>query len=189
MRSLPAQGPDWRPIGARGHPRAVSAAALTVEPARPDDVDGILDAMRMNREERSLAQQPPAYVRAHLAGFLVARDPDGRVLGAAQVREHRPGYVEILSVSIHPDAQGRGAGGALMVRALEVARSRRPRVLWLSTEKPDYFARFGFTRFSKWELPLSILATKALVVLRQRPDRWWSQLTGAPVFMRASPDA
>lgn len=156
-----------------------------IEPARSDDLEAIANAMRANRDETSLAQQSNRYLAAHLADFLVARDPGGRVVGAAQVREHRPGYVEILSVSIHPSVQGRGVGGALMVRALEVARSRRPLILWLSTEKPDYFGRFGFTRFSKWDLPLRILAGKVFVVLRQRPSRWWSQLSGGPVFMRA----
>jgi len=148
------------------------------------DVPGIVAAMRANADERSLAQQSEAYLCGYIAGFLVVRDGRGGVLGSAQVREYLPGYVEILAVSIHPRAQGLGVGGALMRAAVDAALVLQPRVLWLSTEKPAYFEKFGFSRFSQWELPLRILVRKALVVFRQRPGRWWPQLTGAPVFMK-----
>jgi hypothetical protein len=73
-----------------------------------------------------------------------------------------------------------------------VAVPRASRILWLSTEKPGYFERFGFERFSKWALPLPILLSKLGLVFQQGPSRWWPLLTGAPIFMRhtraTSPD-
>jgi N-acetylglutamate synthase-like GNAT family acetyltransferase len=155
-----------------------------VEAAGPEDCDGIHQALCSNREDTSLAQQPRALIERNLGEFVVVRDPAGRVIGCTQVKQHRPGYVEILAVSIRPEAQGQGVGGLLMRRAVEVALESSPSLLWLSTEKPAYFARFGFERFSMWAIPLPILLGKLRVVFRQRIGRWIPSIFVRTVFMR-----
>jgi amino-acid N-acetyltransferase len=164
------------------------ADSHTVSRAAATDVNAILEVLRANRHDTSLFQQSPRAVQAHIHEFLVVRSAGGSVIGCAQVREYRPGFVEILGVSVIPQAKGRGAGTILMERALDVARERNPEVLWLSTEKPGYFRRFGFAPFSKWSLPAAILAAKLASVFRQSPGRWLPAVLGRPVFMRPRGD-
>lgn len=155
-----------------------------VELAKPDDCVGIHEALCSNREDTSLAQQPLTLVERNLGEFLVVRGAEGQVIGCTQVKQHRPGYVEILAVSIRPEAQGQGVGGLLMRRAVEVALESNPKLLWLSTEKPDYFGRYGFERSSMWTVPLPILIGKLRVVFRQRISRWIPAIFIRTVFMR-----
>lgn len=162
------------------------ATDFQIRPASADDIDEIARTIAANAHDSSLFQQKRDVVKKRVSDFIVARG-GGEMLGCAQVREYRPGFVEILAVSIVPAAQGRGIGRALMERAIERAREMDPGLIWLSTEKPDYFSRFGFQPFSKWKLPVSILATKLASVFRQPFGRWAPAIFGRPTFMRLAP--
>jgi predicted N-acetyltransferase YhbS len=50
--------------------------------------------------------------------------------------------------------------GACLINTLLQAE-KRARVVWLSTAKPDYFARFGFRPMSRWQLPIGVLVPSA----------------------------
>ena len=54
-----------------------------------------------------------------------------RVIGTCAAIPRTDGTMELAKLAVTPDAQGRGLGRALSVAGIEVARSRRPKNLYL----------------------------------------------------------
>lgn len=113
------------------------SAPLEIRPSRPDDIPAITavyaHAVRFGRAsfeleppgEDEMARRREALVSA---GFphLVAEEA-GRVIGYAYAGPYRPrpAYASTVenSVYVAPDAQGRGAGRALLARLVEEAEA------------------------------------------------------------------
>jgi amino-acid N-acetyltransferase len=89
------------------------------------------------------ARLPPDGLAEHLASALVARDGD-RIIGSVALEVH--GQVGLLrSVAVDEAVRGRGLGARLTAAALELARARRLRTIYLLTETAaEFFPRFGF---------------------------------------------
>jgi N-acetylglutamate synthase-like GNAT family acetyltransferase len=109
---------------------------------------------------------PGEGVEEHLAGFLVARDGGGRLVGSIGLERH--GSVGLLrSAAVAPDAQGSGLGLRLTSALLEWARAVGvEEVVLLTTAAEKFFGRkFGFevsgrdayegalARSPEWNLP------------------------------------
>jgi amino-acid N-acetyltransferase len=98
---------------------------------------------------------PEAGVRDHLASALVARQ--GRRLVGSAVLELYPDGALLRSVAVESDERGRGLGIRLTERALELARERGMRRIYLLTETAaEFFPRFGFRAISRSEVPASV---------------------------------
>jgi GNAT superfamily N-acetyltransferase len=82
---------------------------------------------------------------------------DGRDLGfvveeAGEVVAAAAGYTwggicEVKTLWVHPDHRGAGLGSALMGQAIEEARGRGCRLMFLATydfQAPDFYERLGF---------------------------------------------
>ena len=85
---------------------------------------------------------------------LVA-ERDGSLVGHVQLSrswlDARERLVEVLALSplsVHPDAQGRGVGTALIAAALDRATELGAPAVFLEGS-PDYYGRRGFVRASK----------------------------------------
>lgn len=77
-------------------------------------------------------------------GFVVE---DAGEMVAAAVGYTWGGICEVKTLWVHPDRRGSGLGSALMARAIDEARSRGCRLMFLSTydfQAPDFYARLGF---------------------------------------------
>lgn len=77
-------------------------------------------------------------------GFVVE---DEREVVAALAGYTWGGICEVRTLWVHPDRRGLGLGSALMTRALEEARTRGCRLMFLATydfQAPDFYARLGF---------------------------------------------
>jgi len=110
--------------------------AVTIEPARPDDLAAILALLERGR-------LPAAGIEQHVAGAVVARD-DQRVIGCAAVELYEQAGL-LRSVAVDQDFRGRGLGVRLTEAALTSARARGVRTLYLLTETAaGFFPRFGF---------------------------------------------
>jgi len=155
---------------------------FTIGPAQVGDLETIVTTMRANRPDPSLFQQPRTQLARHLGEFLVAR-ANGDPLGSLQLHRHPGGSVEILAVSVDPRRQGEGVGTALLRVAIEQASALAEGRVWLSTAKPDCFARLGFVPMSRWSLPLVVLLGKLPGVLQQPIRRWLPSVFGRHVFM------
>ena len=86
---------------------------------------------------------------------------DGRDLGfvveeAGDVVAAAAGYTwggicEVKTLWVHPERRKAGLGSALMGQAIEEARTRGCRLMFLSTydfQAPDFYARLGFERIA-----------------------------------------
>ncbi len=122
-------------------------ASFTIRPATPDDADAISEVLTAAGlaawgaflgEERILAANRG---RTHPAD-LVAVDEEG-VLGFVA---WDPATGEILRLYTHPRARGRGAGRALLDRALDALRAAGRTQAWLNTEERNTGARRFYER-------------------------------------------
>jgi amino-acid N-acetyltransferase len=156
---------------------------LTIRPAVESDIAAIDSILRANASDPSLFQQPPAQIRLRLGDFVVAQGVPGRVIGCGALRRHDPTLGEILAVAVHPAGQRAGVGSALVCALVDRAARCGLSRLWLGTARPDYFARFGFRRISRWTLPPMVLVGKLRLVLQQPPRRWLPALLGRHRFM------
>jgi amino-acid N-acetyltransferase len=156
---------------------------VTIQPAGETDVDEIVSVLHSNRDDPALFLRSLRNITRHLADFIVARDASGRVLACAAVDNCHPALGEILSVAVHPAAQRRGLGSALMEECIRKASGLGVEQLWLATSKPDFFSQFGFEPISRWQLPAAVLLNKLVQVAGQPLRRWLPALTGSFVFM------
>lgn len=108
------------------------AADPSIRPARPDDAP----FLRRTLKELALDGE-----RVEARQFFIAEEA-GRPAGFARIKPYR-GCFELAGVAVLEKHRGAGVGRRL-VRAL---MERFPtRTIWITTNLPDYFARFGFRR-------------------------------------------
>jgi amino-acid N-acetyltransferase len=91
-----------------------------------------------------------------LRDFSVERD--GALLGCCSLRIVWDGLLEIRSLAVAEAARGHGVGRRLVEACLAEARELGPTRVFALTYIPDYFARFGFARVDKSELPHKVWA-------------------------------
>jgi len=83
--------------------------------------------------------------------FLIAEDA-GEVVGIGQVKTHRDGSRELASIAVVPARQGQGIGSAI-VNALLDRHGGGVLHLTCQGKNEGYYARFGFRRIPRQELP------------------------------------
>ena len=152
--------------------------AIEIVAATAADVPAIVALFLANRRDHGLFQEHEGEVRRNWPNFLLARSPDGRVLGCAGVRPNPGGWAELFGVAVLPSRQGCGLGTRLIPQCVAAAAQRGVTHLWLATMKPGYFARFGFGPMSPWALPAPVLLRKLGQVFHQPADRWAPVLLG-----------
>lgn len=120
----------------------MSQEAVTVEPARPDDIESVETLLKS-------VKLPTDGVAEYLPDFLVARH-EGRVVGCVGLEAY--GDTAILrSLAVDPSRQ-RGALGTLLAKEiLNRARSRQARRVVLLTETAEDFfeKKLGFEVVSR----------------------------------------
>jgi amino-acid N-acetyltransferase len=128
--------------------------AIAIDPALPAD----LDALRFRLAQASL---PEAGFSDHLDSTLVAR-ADGAVVGGVALELY--GEEALLrSLAVAPAVRGGGLGQRLVEAALELARARGVRRVWLLTTTAErFFPRFGFRIVERSELPRALDASAEL---------------------------
>lgn len=103
---------------------------------------------------------PTEGAHEHLATYVVAVQGE-QLLGCigAEIYPASPGPVALMrSVAVAPDWQRRGVGEVLVNLMLEQARKRGIHsVHLLSVTAPEYFARFGFKRGPREQMPAALM--------------------------------
>ena len=117
---------------------------MTISPAATADLPAILALLQR-------AGLPHAGIADHVASALVAR-AHGRVVGCAALELY--GVSALLrSVAVDASLRGTGLGQALTRAALDLARGRRVRAVYLLTETAGgFFPRFGFRTVSRTDV-------------------------------------
>jgi GNAT superfamily N-acetyltransferase len=84
---------------------------------------------------------------------MVAEDDDGNVVGVLVAGPARRGFL-LDNVAVHPAAQGRGVGRALLTQAEDEAKRAGHRAIWLytherMTENRALYERIGYVQFAR----------------------------------------
>ncbi|HUE31020.1 MAG TPA: GNAT family N-acetyltransferase [Verrucomicrobiae bacterium] len=127
-------------------------ADVRLEPAAPADLPAIAECVRLFRlDDEDLAPEQ----------FVVARER-GRLVAFGRIKPYGRVW-ELGSVGVLEAERGRGLG-ALVVR--ELIRRFPARHVYITTDLPAYFARFGFRRID--DPPPEIAAKIGRVCARLR---------------------
>lgn len=142
-----------RPL-AEGLRDTLPRAARDIGPAATGDLPGIVALLEASR-------LPVAGVAAHLGTTIIARAGE-RLAGCATVEVY--GTAGLLrSVAVASDRRGEGLGQRLTAAALELARQRGVRDLYLlTTTAGDFFPRFGFTPIERAAIDPAVAASEEL---------------------------
>jgi len=119
-----------------------------ITPAGPADLPAILELL-------TASKLPRAGIEDHLASTLLARVDSG-VVGTAALELY--GRAALLrSVAVATRFQGQGLGAALTVAALDLARRRGVRTVYLLTETAGrFFPRFGFRPITRADVDVAV---------------------------------
>lgn len=128
-----------------------TAAAATVRPERPEDVDGVQAVVAA-----AFGDEPVAELLADLRrnpawlGLSLVAEQDGELVGHVSLTRAwvddpaRVVEVVVLSpLSVRPDRQGHGVGSALVHAVLDLAGDRDEPLVFLEGD-PAYYSRLGF---------------------------------------------
>jgi len=112
-----------------------------IRPARPRDLPDIIALLEAGK-------LPLAGLDAHVATTLVAQR-NARVVGCAAVEIH--GTAGLLrSVAVDDTRRGEGLGHQLTQAALDLARARGLKTVYvLTTTAAEFFPRFGFREIAR----------------------------------------
>lgn len=156
--------------------------AIFVRPAAHGDIEAIVAVLRANQADPSLFQRTAADIQAILTDYHVAESAT-TILGCAGLHFYPDQSAELHSVAVLPERQGQHVGQALVRACVSQAAAASLNKVWLATLKPEYFARFGFEPFSRWQIPLRFMFPKIKSVFAQPPDRWLPAFFGSYTFM------
>ena len=127
---------------------------MNIVTATPSDLPDIVSLLKA-------AALPVAGIERHVETALVARDAR-QLLGCAAVEVY--GQAGLLrSVAVDPEHRGEGWGERLTTAALELARKRGVRDIYLlTTTASHFFPRFGFTAIPRSELDPALAQSEEL---------------------------
>jgi len=117
---------------------------MAIAPGKEEDLPDILALLKRSA-------LPVAGIERHVSTTLVARHDD-KIVGCAAVEVY--GQAGLLrSVAVEPARRSEGLGEQLTKAALELARKRGVRTIYLlTTTASHFFPRFGFTAIPRTEL-------------------------------------
>ena len=154
--------------------------SVAIRPAGVEDVEAMRDLIaRYAREDRML-ERSRDFLLEHLRDFVVAEDnitlareasvswgvvragvgapgrdsdPPARFIGCCALAVLTGELAEIRSLAVHPEASGRGIGGALVRACVAEARRLGVRRVFALTLVPEFFEKCGFVLTSLGRLP------------------------------------
>ncbi len=120
-----------------------------ISPAASADLSAIFELLDAN-------ELPRAGLEQHVGSTLVARE-NGRIVGSAALELY--GRAALLrSVAVAAPLRGRGLGQALATAALDVARRRGVRTVYLLTETAaKFFPKLGFQPITRADVEPAVL--------------------------------
>lgn len=152
---------ETRPTGGlrlAGTIASLTADASFVRRARPPDVDRILEVIGIYVAAHVLLPRTREEILETIDTWWVG-DLNGEVVGCAALRDFG-GVGELRSLSVLPDAHGRGLGESLVHAVVRAARRNGIGRLFAITRNPGYFARHGFEELPMGEVPAVLHADR-----------------------------
>jgi len=130
--------------------------SIAVRPARPEDVDGILELLDSYAKDRVLLPRTREDLLSRLGNFLIA-EKDGKIVGCGALRDYEGNLYEVRSLAVHRDFNGYGIGSKIVTESLKKVKGKNEPVrVFALTYRPHFFKRLGFEIVSKDEFPEKI---------------------------------
>ncbi|MBE6384433.1 MAG: GNAT family N-acetyltransferase [Lentisphaerae bacterium] len=130
--------------------------SVNVRAATVADVDAIWELLEIYVPGGTVLRRSKEDISFYIGNFWVAESQSG-VCGCAALRDFGNDLLEVRSVVIHPDMQGRGIGKVLLENIIaELRQSRAHWRLFTLTTTPAFFKSLGFAETAKEEFPEKI---------------------------------
>ena len=130
--------------------------SVNVRAATVADVDAIWELLEIYVPGGTVLRRSKEDISFFIGNFAVA-EICGRVCGCAALRDFGGDLLEVRSVVIAPECQGKGIGRALV--EYMIGKLRKERASWrlfTLTTTPDFFRSIGFREVAKEEFPEKI---------------------------------
>lgn len=123
------------------------------------DIKPIHSLLQQYGRKGELLPRPLSVLYDHVRDFWIYEDDkDSDVLGCCALQFCWDDLAEIRSLAVHPDYVGQRIGSKLVEKVLSEAKSFNIQKVFALTYRPGFFARFGFDRIDRSELPIKIWA-------------------------------
>ncbi len=101
--------------------------------------------------------------------FILAVDPDNKIIGTGQLKPHYDGSLELASIAVQPDWRGKGVARAMIEHLLQ----EHPGRLYLTcrSELGPLYQKFGFEEIQLGIMPPYFRRISRLVNLLNRLSR------------------
>ena len=134
--------------------------SITLRPAAEQDIPAIVTMVNRFAAQNVMLPRTEDSVRQTLPSWLVAVDPSqtgpgyatGVVAGCGSLVPLTDTLVEIRSLAIHEDYQGRGLGGMLVLGLVDMAREQEYEQVCALTLRASFFERLGFQVVDRWSI-------------------------------------
>lgn len=138
------------------------SSGVVVHHADDADIPAIVALNNLYAPDGLTLMRSEAFVTSHLQDYQVIRSVEGRVIGQVALDEYSPSLVELVSLAVAPDAQGRGLGQVLISAAEHLARERSyPEIFAISLAEP-LFLRMGYLESTIERYPEKIARYKSI---------------------------
>lgn len=117
---------------------------VLVHHAEERDIPAIVALNNLFAPDGLTLHRSEAFVTAHLQDYQVIRGADGALLGQVALDEYSPSLVELVSLAVAPDQQGKGLGQVLITAAEHLARERGHMELFAISLAEPLFLRMGY---------------------------------------------
>jgi amino-acid N-acetyltransferase len=126
-----------------------------IRKAHISDVEELLKLVNGFAARNLMLPRGPQYLYENIRDFVVIVDdtPDGKIVACGSLHVLWDDMAEIRSMAIHPDYQKRGLGRRLVEFLKQEAGQLGIKRLFTFTLSEEFFARLGFTRKLRDELP------------------------------------
>jgi amino-acid N-acetyltransferase len=130
----------------------MTVSRLAVRPATLQDVSAIVTMVNRFAAQNIMLPRTEASVQQSIDDWLLAVDTDGHVAGCGSLVALTDTLVEIRSLAIHEEYQGRGIGGMLVLALVEMAREQEYEQICALTLRASFFERLGFEVVDRWAI-------------------------------------
>ena len=129
---------------------------FTVRKALEADIPEIHTLLEHYADQGIILRRSREDILKNLGSFFVAAD-DGHIRGCSAIRDFGNDLLEVRSLVVDPEFQGRGLGRAIVGAIVdELGKTRSKWRLFTLTGRPEFFAKQGFRTVAREMFPEKI---------------------------------